>query len=66
MPCGIGVLLAREDRGRTLLELCDGGDVTTVLGAEVSVMSYDAAGETIVAVAASPTSFGEVFIDNAQ
>lgn len=57
-----GVLLTREQRGRVVLELHGDTDPRDVLGGEVSVAAYDAAGGTIAAVAATPTSPGELFI----
>lgn len=57
-----GVLLTREQRGRVVLECHHGNDVREVLGGDVSVAGYDAAGGTIAAVAATPTSPGELFV----
>jgi dipeptidyl aminopeptidase/acylaminoacyl peptidase len=53
------VVVALEHRGDTVVRRL--GDGTVLLDGPVSVTGLDAAGGTVVALAGTPTSFGEVF-----
>ncbi|MDQ1084316.1 MULTISPECIES: S9 family peptidase [Microbacterium] len=60
---GDDVLVQDRTRGRVrLLRITRGGEATEVLGGDVEVNGHAAAQGRVVASAASPTSFGELFV----
>ncbi|NYE20335.1 alpha/beta hydrolase family protein [Microbacterium immunditiarum] len=62
-PLGDDFLVQDRTRGRVrLLRVTRSGAVTEVLGGDVEVGGHDAAGDRIVAAAATPESYGELFL----
>lgn len=62
-PLGEDFLVQDRTRGRVrLLRVTRAGAVTEVLGGDVEVGGHDAAGDRIVAAAATPDSYGELFL----